>query len=65
MSIFPFTYRSIQCSRLSVHKNLVIALMMHFILNLVWVEPFVSGVERKPSYRQVVSTKWNNSIMIN
>jgi hypothetical protein len=38
-----------------VHKNLVVALLMHFVLNLAWVEPFVTGAERKPSYRQVVS----------
>ena len=36
-----FHFRSIQCSRLSVHKNLVIAFILYFISNIVMYEPMI------------------------
>ena len=34
-------FRSIQCSRLSVHKNLVIAFILYFISSIVMYEPML------------------------
>ena len=41
LSIMFFHFRSIQCSRLSVHKNLVIAFILYFISNIVMYEPMI------------------------
>ena len=48
-----FFCRSLQCSRITIHKNLVISYIFRFILNIIIVEPFIS--RRKPSYRDLVS----------
>ena len=53
-----FDFRSIQCDRLTVHKNLVTALIIHFVLMIIWIEPFITGEERTPSYRDVVMYYW-------
>ncbi|XP_076036578.1 corticotropin-releasing factor receptor 2-like [Oratosquilla oratoria] len=43
ITIFIFTYfRSLECDRLRVHRNLVTALIVRFVLMLILAEPFIS-----------------------
>ena len=49
-----FYFRSIQCSRLSVHKNLVFAFILYYIVQIILLEPHVN--ERQNSYHNNVST---------
>ena len=42
-------FSSIQCHRLSVHKNLVIAFILYYILNIIFWEPVLTGVSQKRS----------------
>ena len=52
-----FFFSSIQCHRLSVHKNLVIAFILYYILNIIFWEPVLTGVSQKrsPSHFDYVS----------
>ncbi|KAF0312530.1 Corticotropin-releasing factor receptor 1 [Amphibalanus amphitrite] len=44
VALFIFCYfRCLQCSRLSVHKNLIVALMLCNILMIIMTEPFITG----------------------
>ncbi|XP_050691569.1 corticotropin-releasing factor receptor 1-like [Eriocheir sinensis] len=48
ITVFIFTYfRTLECDRLRVHRNLVAALIIMFLVMLVLTEPFVS---RRSSY---------------
>ncbi|KAK8403813.1 hypothetical protein O3P69_000120 [Scylla paramamosain] len=48
ITVFIFTYfRTLECDRLKVHRNLVAALIIMFLVMLVLTEPFVS---RRSSY---------------
>ena len=46
---FAIFSSSIQCHRLSVHKNLVIAFILYYILNIIFWEPVLTGVSQKRS----------------
>ncbi|KAG7154949.1 PDF receptor-like 1, partial [Homarus americanus] len=53
ITIFIFTYyRSLECDRLRVHRNLVVALIVRFLVMLVLTEPFVSR-RQTHTYRDV------------
>ncbi|XP_042877941.1 calcitonin gene-related peptide type 1 receptor-like [Penaeus japonicus] len=53
ITIFIFTYfRTLECDRLRVHRNLVVSLIILFIVMLVLTEPFVSN-RQTISYRDV------------
>nr|XP_053634325.1 corticotropin-releasing factor receptor 2-like [Cherax quadricarinatus] len=42
LTIFIFTYfRTLECDRLRVHRNLVVSLIIHFLVMLVLSEPFI------------------------
>ncbi|KAF2358015.1 GPCR family 2 secretin-like [Trinorchestia longiramus] len=47
--IFP---RSLECDRLRVHRNLLVALLLQFLAMLVIVEPYVTH-RRSPSYNDL------------
>ncbi|XP_060589471.1 corticotropin-releasing factor receptor 2-like [Ruditapes philippinarum] len=50
VTIFIFQYfRSLNCSRISIHKHLVVSFIFRFVANIVITEPFISG--RTTSYR--------------
>ena len=36
------SFRSIQCSRLSVHKNLVVACILYYVINIIYFEPQIT-----------------------
>ena len=38
-----FNFRSLQCERLSIHINVVIALIFFYIINIIYAEPILSG----------------------
>ncbi|XP_047490976.1 calcitonin gene-related peptide type 1 receptor-like [Penaeus chinensis] len=53
VTFFIFTYfRTLECDRLRVHRNLVVSLIILFIVMLVLTEPFVSN-RQTISYRDV------------
>ncbi|XP_050691613.1 PDF receptor-like isoform X2 [Eriocheir sinensis] len=53
VTIFIFSYyRALECDRLRVHRNLVAALIIRFLVMLVLTEPFVSR-RRSYTYRDV------------
>lgn len=51
--------RSLECDRLRVHRNLLVALLLQFCAMLVIVEPYVT-YRSSPSYNDLVS-----SVLIN
>ena len=60
ISIFLY-YRSIQCSRLSVHKNLVFAFILYYIVQIALLEPHIN--QRQDFYHHhikvsLLSDKW-------
>ncbi|XP_071546542.1 PDF receptor-like [Panulirus ornatus] len=55
ITIFIFThFRTLECDRLRVHRNLVISLIIRFLVMIVLTEPFVSN-RHTLTYRDVVS----------
>ncbi|XP_071546579.1 corticotropin-releasing factor receptor 1-like isoform X2 [Panulirus ornatus] len=53
ITLFIFTYyRTLECDRLRVHRNLVLALIIRFLVMLVLTEPFVSNRQTR-TYRDV------------
>ncbi|XP_035221177.1 calcitonin gene-related peptide type 1 receptor-like, partial [Stegodyphus dumicola] len=53
VTIFIFFYfKSLQCSRLRVHRNLVVALIIHSLMLVVISLPVVGGTSI-PSYRDI------------
>ena len=51
--VFSSIFRSLQCSRITIHKNLVVSFLLRFIVNIIIVEPYIS--HRETSYRDFVS----------
>ncbi|XP_053634050.2 corticotropin-releasing factor receptor 2 [Cherax quadricarinatus] len=53
LTIFIFTYfRTLECDRLRVHRNLVVSLIIHFLVMLVLSEPFIFH-RQSNTYRDV------------
>ncbi|XP_042222741.1 corticotropin-releasing factor receptor 1-like isoform X2 [Homarus americanus] len=53
ITIFIFTYyRTLECDRLRVHRNLVVSLIIHFLVMVVLSEPFISHRQTR-TYRDV------------
>ncbi|XP_045168430.2 corticotropin-releasing factor receptor 2-like isoform X2 [Mercenaria mercenaria] len=52
ITIFIFQYfRSLHCSRISIHKHLVVSFIFRFIANIIITEPYISS--RETSYRDL------------
>lgn len=49
-----YSFRSLQCSRISIHKNLVVSFIIRFVLDIVMYEPYISG-RKENTYGDVVS----------
>ncbi|XP_042204158.1 PDF receptor-like [Homarus americanus] len=53
LTIFIFTYfRTLECDRLRVHRNLVVSLIVWFLVMLILTEPFISHRHTR-TYRDV------------
>lgn len=51
ITVFIFQYfKSLQCSRISIHKNLVVSFIFRFIFNIIITEPLISN---RKSYRDI------------
>ncbi|XP_076461906.1 corticotropin-releasing factor receptor 1-like [Babylonia areolata] len=52
ISLIIFTFfRSLQCTRISIHKHLVLSFIFRFIIHIITFEPYIS--QREHSYRDV------------
>ncbi|OWF55028.1 diuretic hormone receptor-like [Mizuhopecten yessoensis] len=52
VTLFIFSYfRALQCSRIAIHKNLVVSFIIRFVVLIVMIEPLVTG--RATSYQDL------------
>ena len=47
--------RSLQCPRLTVHKNLMVSMILFYSFIIIYLEPYITNRTAGPDYRQLVS----------
>ncbi|XP_023321573.1 corticotropin-releasing factor receptor 1 [Eurytemora carolleeae] len=48
-----FTFRSLQCPRLTVHKNLMVSMILFYSFIIIYLEPYITNRTAGPDYRQL------------